>query len=166
MAVSRLVARPLLASTFVAAGVSSLQNADALATRAKPVADRIRTFSEKRLGVTAPGEMTLVRLTAATQVVCGLGLATGRLPRTSALVLAASLVPTTLGVHRFWEETDPATRETQKVHFFKNLSLLGGLVIAAGDTEGRPGLAWRAKHAVADARETVVSHLPASVFGH
>ena len=160
MAVTRLVARPLLASTFVAAGVSSLKNTDALATRAKPVADRIRGFAEKRLGVPGPSELTLVRATAATQVVCGLGLATGRMPRTSALVLATSLVPATLAVHRFWEESDPAVRETQKVHFCKNLSLLGGLVIAAGDTEGRPGLAWRAKHAVSDARDTVVSHLP------
>jgi uncharacterized membrane protein YphA (DoxX/SURF4 family) len=160
MAVSRSLARPLLASTFVAAGVNSLQHSETLASRAKPVADRIRTFTEKRLGTTAPTEVTLVRVNAATHIVCGLGLATGRMPRTSALVLAASLVPTTLGVHRFWEESDPATRETQKVHFFKNLSLLGALIIAAGDTEGRPGLAWRAKHAVTDARETVVAHLP------
>ena len=32
-------------------------------------------------------------------------------------------------------------------HFFKNVSMLGGLLIAAVDTEGKPGLAWRAKNA-------------------
>ena len=36
----------------------------------------------------------------------------------------------------------------------KNLGLLGGLILAAVDTEGRPDLAWRAKqagHQMADA---------------
>ena len=38
------------------------------------------------------------------------------------------------------------------MHFFKNLSMLGGLLLAAVDTEGRPGVAWRAKHAATGAR--------------
>ena len=33
----------------------------------------------------------------------------------------------------------------------KNLGLLGGLLLAAVDTEGRPGLRWRAGHAIDDA---------------
>ena len=58
------------------------------------------------------------------------------MPRLSAAVLATSLVPTTLAGHRFWEA--PAeTRQQQQLHFFKNLSLLGGLLIAAGDTDGQ-----------------------------
>jgi hypothetical protein len=31
------------------------------------------------------------------------------------------------------------------MHFFKNLGLLGGLILAALDTEGEPSLSWRAK---------------------
>ena len=38
---------------------------------------------------------------------------------------------------------DPAQRTQQRLHFFKNVSMLGGLIIAAGDTEGKPGVAWR-----------------------
>ncbi len=150
----------MLSSMFVMGGIHALQNSEALAQRAKPVADRIRVFAHKRLPVGTPSELTLVRLNSATHVVAGLALATGRAPRLSSLVLAGTLVPTTLGEHRFWEEPDPEARRNQQLHFFKNVSMLGGLIIAAGDTEGRPGLAWRAKHAVADVREQAAAHLP------
>jgi hypothetical protein len=40
------------------------------------------------------------------------------------------------------------------VHFFKNVSMLGGLLLAAVDTDGKPGVAWRAKHAASDARRS------------
>jgi putative oxidoreductase len=84
--------------------------------------------------------------------VAGLSLATGRMPRISSAVLAATLLPTTAAGHRFWEEKDPAARSNQQIHFFKNLSMLGGLILAAVDTEGRPGLAWRARHGARAAR--------------
>jgi len=150
----------MLASMFVVGGINSLKHADSMAARAKPVADRIRIFVEKHLSIPAPSEVALVRINGATHVLAGLALATGRMPRTSSLILAATLVPTTLGEHRFWEESDPATRANQQIHFFKNVSMLGGLIIAAGDTEGKPGLAWRTKHAIAEARETALGHLP------
>ena len=67
-------------------------------------------------------------------------------------MLAASLVPTTAAGHRFWEESDPAQRANQRIHFFKNVSMLGGLMIASVDTEGKPGVAWRARRAARDAR--------------
>ena len=51
--------------------------------------------------------VTLVRINAVAQIAAGLALATGRAPRLSAAVLAASLVPTTAAGHRFWEESDP-----------------------------------------------------------
>jgi putative oxidoreductase len=38
------------------------------------------------------------------------------------------------------------------VHFFKNVSMLGGLMLAAVDTEGKPGVAWRARRAAKDVR--------------
>ena len=89
------------------------------------------------------------------------GLATNRFPRLSAAVLAASLVPTTLAGHRFWEEPDKATKQKQQRDFFKNVSMLGGLLIAAGDTDGKPGVAWRARRAAKDARRGA-GHLAAA----
>ena len=91
-----------------------------------------------------------VRLNGAVQVVAGSLLAIGRFPRLSAAALAASLIPTTYAGHRFWESDDKQERSQQKIHFLKNLSMLGGLLIAAGDTAGNPSVAWRSRHAAND----------------
>jgi uncharacterized membrane protein YphA (DoxX/SURF4 family) len=101
-----------------------------------------------------PDEKQLVQINGAAQVIGGLALATGRLPRLAALVLAGSLVPTTYAGHRFWEETDKTQKANQLIHFTKNVSMMGGLLLAAVDTEGKPGLAWRTSHAVGAARKS------------
>ncbi len=67
-------------------------------------------------------------------------------------MLAASLLPTTIAGHAFWQEQDPAARKVQRLNFFKGVSLVGGLLIAGVDTEGRPGVAWRARRAAKDVR--------------
>ena len=82
---------------------------------------------------------TLVRINAGAQILAAAALATGRAPRLSATVLAASLVPTTLAGHAFWNETDPQAKNAQRLQFYKNTSVLGGLLLAAVDTEGKPG---------------------------
>jgi len=152
MTVSRTIARPLLASMFLVGGVNALKNPDKLALRAKPVLDRVVPLL-KQTPVPVPDDHeTIVRLNGAVHVGAGLALATGRAPRISSAVLAATLVPTTLGGHRFWEEQDPMARTQQRMNFFKNVSMLGGLLIAAGDTDGKPGVAWRARRAAKDAR--------------
>jgi uncharacterized membrane protein YphA (DoxX/SURF4 family) len=46
------------------------------------------------------------------------------------MVLIGSLIPTTLAGHRFWQETDEARRSQQRIHFLKNVGLLGGLILA------------------------------------
>ncbi|MGZ4438374.1 MAG: DoxX family membrane protein [Nocardioidaceae bacterium] len=150
----RLVARPMLASTFVWGGIHALKNANALAEAAHPVNEEIRDFAGKVAPqVPVPADdATLVRVNAGVQILAGLGLATGKAPRLSSMALAASVVPTTVAGHPFWQEKDKAKRAQQMTHFFKNVSMLGGLVIAAIDTEGRPGVAWRAQHAVGTAK--------------
>jgi uncharacterized membrane protein YphA (DoxX/SURF4 family) len=152
MTVSRLLARPLLASVFVVGPLNALKDVDGHAQKAKKVSDRVVPLAEKA-GVPLPSDPALlVRVNAVVQLAAAAGLATGKAPRLSAAVLAGSLVPTTLAGHRFWEETDPVAKKAQRLQFIKNLSILGGLLIAAGDTEGRPGVAWRARHAAKDAR--------------
>jgi uncharacterized membrane protein YphA (DoxX/SURF4 family) len=73
-------------------------------------------------------------------------LALGWLPRISAFAIAATLVPTMAAGHRFWEEDDPEMRAQQRIHFLKNLIMLGGLLMAAGDAAGKLSLAWRRRH--------------------
>ncbi|MBA3781892.1 DoxX family protein [Nocardioides sp. InS609-2] len=154
MTVTRLIARPMLASMFVVGGLNALRNVDAHAAAAKPVADKIVPMA-KRAVPQAPipsDAKTLVRINGVAQVVAGLALATGRAPRLSATVLAATLVPTTAAGHRFWEESDPSARSAQRIHFFKNVSMFGGLLLAGVDTDGKPGVAWRARRAARDVR--------------
>ena len=152
MTVTRLVARPLLASMFVVGGINSLRNASAMAPQVQPVADKLASGAQKAQVPLPKDAQTQVKINGAIHVVAGLALATGRAPRLSSAVLAATLVPTTAAGHRFWEETDPGAKANQQVHFFKNASLLGGLLLGAVDTDGKPGVAWRAKRAAGDVR--------------
>jgi putative oxidoreductase len=143
MTLVRRLARPCLASMFVTGGLDALRRPEPKVPAADPVAPRIA----EKLPYLPEDTESLVRINGAAQVAAGLMLASGRFPRLSSAVLAGSLVPTTLAGHRFWEEQDETRRAQQRIHFFKNLSMLGGLMLAAVDTEGRPGLAWRAQHA-------------------
>jgi uncharacterized membrane protein YphA (DoxX/SURF4 family) len=150
MAISRKLARPMLSVMFFAGASSALKNADALAAKASRVTDRVGPRL-RQAGVPVPqDDVTVVKLNAAVQIAAASALALGRAPRLSSTVLAASLVPTTVAGHPFWAETDPAAKQQQKLQFAKNVSVLGGLLLAALDTEGRPGVAWRTRHAVGD----------------
>jgi len=139
---------------FIVGGANSLKNSAALAPAAAPVADNVVPLAQKAAPqLPIPRDpQSLVRLNGAIHVVAGLALATGRAPRLSAAVLAATVAPTTAAGHRFWEESDPGAKANQRVHFVKNLSILGGLLLAAVDTDGKPGMAWRAKHAATDVK--------------
>jgi uncharacterized membrane protein YphA (DoxX/SURF4 family) len=143
MTVTRAVARPMLAGMFVYGGVDALRHPESKVSRAEDVAPAIA----KPLGLPTD-TVTLVRINAGVQVAGGLLLATGRLPRVASLALAGSLLPTTYAGHQFWNETDETLRHQQTVHFLKNVSMLGGLLLAAVDTEGRPSLSWRARRLV------------------
>ena len=154
MTLVRLVARPMLASMFVVGGVNALKNVEKMTQRAHPVTEKL-TATANKVAPSIPipkDERTLVRINAITQITAGLALATGRAPRLASAALAASLIPTTAAGHRYWEESDPTTRANQRLHFVKNVSMLGGLLLASVDTEGKPGVAWRTKHAVGDVR--------------
>lgn len=142
MSLARRIARPLLASTFVVGGVDTFRNP---APRV-PMAEKIVGALPAKVSFIKDTEQ-IVKYDAAVKVVASLLLSTGRMPRPMALVLASTLVPTTLAGHRFWAETDPAKRKAQQLHFLKNASILGGLILAVVDTAGRPSVGWRARRA-------------------
>lgn len=142
MSLLRLVGRPLLASMFVAGGMSSVRSPKDVTPLAEPVVNPIR----ERVPVLPERTEQVVRLSGGVQVAAGVLLGLGRLPRLSALALAATLVPTTLAGHRYWDAEDDSTRAQQRIHFLKNLSMLGGLLIAADDTGGAPSMLWRSRH--------------------
>ena len=138
----------MLASIFIVQGFDSLLHPDTKAPAAEPV---VRPLAE-RVPVIPDQVEQAVRLNGAVQLVAGSLLAIGRFPRLSAAVLAASLLPTTAAGHRFWESDDKQERTQQKIHFLKNVTMLGGLLIAAGDTAGNPSVAWRGRNAAKTAR--------------
>ena len=103
---------------------------------------------------------TVARINGAVQVGGGLLLATGKLPRLASAALALSVVPGSLGGHTFWNEADPQRKADERRAFLTDVSLIGGLIIAAVDTEGRPSLGWRGRRAAHKVSEAVAGALP------
>lgn len=152
----RRIARPLLASSFVYGGIDTLRNPQSRVPGARPIVEQITKAADEQLPVQVPRDVEQwVKIDAGVKVGAGALFSLGRFPRLSALLLAASIVPTTLAGHRFWEDTDPEKKFSNQAHFLKNAGLLGGLLIAAVDTEGKPSAGWRVRrsteHAIAAA---------------
>ncbi|PRY27240.1 DoxX family protein [Pseudosporangium ferrugineum] len=150
----RAAARAMLGAIFVVSGARIVLNPDSKVAAAKRVTDRVGPMIEK-VDPRLPSEArALVRLKAASDVAAGLLLATGRFTRPSAAVLAAGLVPTTIAGHPFWTFPEPE-RTQHETHFLKNVALLGGLLLAAVDTQGKPGLRYRTSHALGRSQRSV-----------
>ena len=162
MSLARRATRAALAASFISGGIDQIRNPQPKAAPAspiaKPIADRVPQLPND--------PESLVKLDGAIKVVGGLGLIVGPFARPAALLLAGSLVPTTLAGHRFWETNDPEQRVSDRVEFFKNVSLLGGLLITALDTGGRPSVPWlasKAAHGAAEAVEEAASTVGSGV---
>jgi putative oxidoreductase len=150
----RTAARAMLASVFVVSGFKAAKDPAALAKRATKFTEQIAP-TLKQISPKIPTDAeTLVRINGAVHVIGGLAMLTPA-RRLGATALAVSLVPTTLAGHAYWEFDEPGDRAAQRAHFYKNLGLLGGLILAALDNEGRPGLPWRARHAADVAGKSV-----------
>jgi putative oxidoreductase len=124
----RPVARLLMGSTYAVLGYGALREPGQGVEEAATLMAAVR----KKVPVPARDEQ-LVQINGAMQATCGVLLALGVAPRLSALVLAGSMVPTTLAAHRFWTVEDPPARKQQQVQFHKNMAMIGGLLLAALD---------------------------------
>jgi len=111
--------RILLALIFVVSGVGKITGyagtASYMASRGLPMVE------------------VLLPLTIAVELGGGLLLALGWKTRWAAAALFLFLVPTTLIFHQFWG-IDPKLVQMQKIHFLKNVAIMGGMlmVIAIG----------------------------------
>lgn len=137
----------MLSAIFVSSGVKILLNPASKAEAADRVTARVGPLIEKVDPRIPSDTHSLLRIKAGVDIVAGLLLASGRLTRPSAAALAVTLVPTTIAGHPFWA-LPKEQRAAQQTQFLKNLGLMGGLLLAAADTEGRPGLKYRTTHAV------------------
>jgi putative oxidoreductase len=125
----RVAARVFTGSTYAILGMDALRAPGSRPEQAAATLAAIRRVCP----VLPEDDKLLVQANAAVMVGAGTLLALGRLPRLSALTLAASLIPTTLAGHSYWTIEDPLARKTQRIQFHKNLAMLGGLLLAAID---------------------------------
>jgi uncharacterized membrane protein YphA (DoxX/SURF4 family) len=155
MAPVRAVAHALLGSIFVVSGAQALLNPGRYARRAAPVTERLAPKLAE-IDERIPNSTTsLIRINGAVQLGGGLLLTTSTAVRPAAALLAGSLIPATFIGHPFWSVKGRVAKQVEAVHFAKNLGLLGGLLLAAVDTQGKPGLAWRTKRAYRDTGRSI-----------
>jgi uncharacterized membrane protein YphA (DoxX/SURF4 family) len=138
--VLRRLARPLLGLAFIDSGVSALRDDGRRADRARSI------------GVQDPQQVT--RAVAAVQVGAGALLVLNRMPRLSALVLAATVIPDAVTGHAFWTEQDKLTKRNERTMFARDLGLLGGALVAVADTGGRESVPHRATRTAKKAAKT------------
>ncbi|WP_291794624.1 DoxX family membrane protein, partial [Brevibacterium sp.] len=147
----RLLARPLLAGAYIANGISRLR-----APRGSQRSAEAVLAAASRVVELPVGPETLARSAGAAQVAAGALLAIGTLPRLSASVRVGTDhfddVGTALSQDAAESKEDKAARRSD---LLTRTSLLGGALLAAVDTAGRPGLAWRAQHAAEDLRKSI-----------
>ncbi|GAB2642199.1 DoxX family protein [Prescottella soli] len=156
----RRIARPLLSTVFIAGGIDSLRSPALKARAAAPYLEKSVASLPGSVADKLPSDPeSLVKINAAIQVGAGALLALGKAPRAASLVLAGTLVPTTIAGHDFWNVDDPRQRAMQRMQFCKNMTMLGGLLIAAVDTEGKPSLGWRGRRAARKAQESIAEAL-------
>ena len=118
--VVRRVARPMLAAVFISRGAELLRNRE----RREQIAAHLE------LGGFDVEPQTAALAASGVMFGAGALLAANRLPRLSALLLAATLVPTATATHAFWAEKDTPARREQRAHFLTDVGLLGGLLLS------------------------------------
>jgi putative oxidoreductase len=148
MSLIRVLARPLLAAPVIVGGIDALTHPESTAEVSERAA---RGVTGRIPPLAALGPDAAVRLNGGVMVASGALLAIGRAPRLASLAIAASLVPQIVERAREYranaKDGDPAARAEQRKDLVRSAGVLGGVLLAAVDTAGRPSLGRRAKFA-------------------
>ncbi|GAA4363582.1 DoxX family protein [Paeniglutamicibacter cryotolerans] len=145
MSLIRLIARPLLASSFVYAGLERLRKPLETSRSLEPNLRRVSSLVPQA-STAAEHPVLMARIIGGVQVGAGILLALGKAPRTAALLLVGTSAVTAV--------SDSAAQtgfKDRSSSLLKNLSLVGAVLLAAADTAGKPSLAWRTQHLGKDA---------------
>lgn len=124
----RIGGRLALAPIFITGGINAAKNPAGRPDKAAATIDTLREY----VPVIPENDELVVRLNGIVQTAAGTALGLGVLPKASAAVLLASLVPTTIAGHDFWNETEPDKRAAQQLQFSKNAAIIGGLLTIIG----------------------------------
>lgn len=123
-----LFGRLLLAAIFLDSGLQKFGSQDGVAA----------VLAGKGLPLPWIGALGAATL----EVIAGLALAAGVLVAPAALALAGFTLAAGALFHGFWE-MEGAARIGERIHFLKNLSIIGGLLVLAGAGPGRLSLGAR-----------------------
>lgn len=145
MSVVRRIARPLLAAPFIVNGVRTV-------VRPERVVDGLPVAMadlDKQVAKTAipTDAANVLRISGGVAAVAGAAFALNRAPRVSALALVATSALTLGGRRKIWE-LEGKERFEELAAVATDLGLIGGVLLAAVDTDGNPSLKWRAGQAV------------------
>lgn len=157
----RKLARPMLASVYIADGVNTVKNASEHANDAERVVKTIKSVLPSQYSQFIPSDpATVAKINGGVKIGAASTFALGKAPRLSASLLAASTVGTLLGRNAFWDAKDSDDKARRRNGAMTNVALLGGVLLASADTEGKPGLAWRAQDAAKRANKNIQQALP------
>ena len=106
-----LVGRAIFGSFFVYNGINHLKNSTGMAQYAGSK------------GV--PAAEQAVQATGGMLIAGGLSIVAGLKPRQGLATVVAFLIPVSLQMHRFWEESDPQKQQMEMTQFLKNMALVG-----------------------------------------
>ncbi|MFV8164440.1 DoxX family protein [Mycobacterium sp. 134] len=161
----RRIARPMLSATFIARGVDTLRDPSTSTETTQRTLGALSALPGP-VGAGVPNNAHAVaRVNAVVQVAGGLLLAAGRAPRLTAAALAVTMIPGSLGSQAFLKDSDPQHAARQRRELLTDVSLLGGLIIAAADTAGKPSLAWRGRRAARHVSASVAAAVPGVAAG-
>lgn len=147
----RRLARPLIAASFIHGGIAALRDTEGHAKAAQPFLEKTVSKFRDSIPPQIPTDPeSLIQFDGVVKVGGGVMLALGKSPRLAAVMLIGSVIPTTLSSHAFWEYQDREQRNAQMIQFLKNLAVLGGLMITAVDTEGKPSVVYKTRRRAAE----------------
>lgn len=142
MALVRRIARPLLAAPFVMEGVRTALNPE------RPLVGFPEAFSAVDSAVAGSpipsfiDARLLMRLTGALAAGAGVAYATNRAPRAAAVVMLATTTVGWAGRKKIWELKGEERLEEIR-SLLGDAGLLGGLLLAAVDHDGRPSFGYQ-----------------------
>jgi|SRR3989344_782036 len=110
-----VLGRILLGGYFIKSGYNHFKNPGMLTSYAQS-----KGVPAPKLAVFGTGVMLLLG---------GLGILLGVYVEISVLLLSLFLLGTLIKMHRYWEVTDPMARMGEHVNFYKNLGLLGAILM-------------------------------------
>lgn len=151
MSVLRFVARSLFATYYITEGVKAVAKPAEIAPDAEHLTSTIAPLVQRVVPADLASYVpekpeTWVRIGGVTQIVGGTMFATGIGRRLGAFALS-TIAGLNLLMALPGKGAPPAVKQAARPEVLRHGALLGAALLASLDTQGKPGIAWRAEQA-------------------